>query len=128
MWSVPPVTPCIKSILWRVEKRLSYIEIARCLKVNPSISDNTKNPKYNQFNSVHTHNSIIHILYFGNDFEYKVYIIFLTIIFRNILKTKIPTRAKFAAVTCSMPVQTTVTAVQTCKYSQQKVPIFRKER
>ena len=27
----------IKSVLWRVAKRLSYIEDARCLKVNPQI-------------------------------------------------------------------------------------------
>ena len=27
---------CIKSVLWRVPKRLSYIEDARCLKVNKS--------------------------------------------------------------------------------------------
>ena len=33
VWSVPPVTPCIKSVLWRVAKCLSYIEEARCLKV-----------------------------------------------------------------------------------------------
>jgi len=34
VWSVPPVTPCIQSVLWRVTKRLSYIEDARCLKVH----------------------------------------------------------------------------------------------
>jgi len=39
----------------------------------------------------------MHILQFGNGFECKVYIIFLTITFRNILKTKIPTRERFAA-------------------------------
>ena len=34
----------IKSVLWRVAKRLSYIEVARCLKVNtcsPSPSRST---------------------------------------------------------------------------------------
>jgi len=30
------LTKYIKSILWRVAKRLSYIEDARCLKVNKS--------------------------------------------------------------------------------------------
>jgi len=30
----------IKSALWRVEKRLSYIEKARCLKVNKRIREN----------------------------------------------------------------------------------------
>ena len=29
----------IKSVLWRVAKRLSYIEKARCLKVNSSDTD-----------------------------------------------------------------------------------------
>ena len=33
VWSVPSVTPCIKSVLWRVAKCLSYTEEARCLKV-----------------------------------------------------------------------------------------------
>ena len=30
----------IKSVLWRVSKCLSYIEEARCLKVNQSLLDN----------------------------------------------------------------------------------------
>ena len=34
VWHIPPGTPCIKSILWKVVKHLSYIEEARCLKVN----------------------------------------------------------------------------------------------
>jgi len=31
----------IKSVLWRVAKRLSYIEDARCLKVNYEIDTNS---------------------------------------------------------------------------------------
>jgi len=35
--SVASGTLCIKSVLWSVAKRLSYIEDARCLKVNEDV-------------------------------------------------------------------------------------------
>jgi hypothetical protein len=48
----------IKSILWRVAKRLSYIEDARCLKVRPKLLHPLQNspsvvPVLSQINPVH---------------------------------------------------------------------------
>ena len=36
----------IKSVLWIVAKRLSYIEVARCLKVKPIFSYGSINEKF----------------------------------------------------------------------------------
>ena len=41
----------IKSVLWRVAKRLSYIEDARCLKVNTSVRIYNKFKNFEQLGS-----------------------------------------------------------------------------
>ena len=40
----------IKSVLWRVAKRLSYIEDARCLKVKADADTNTNSEQWTSMN------------------------------------------------------------------------------
>jgi len=62
------LTKYIKCVLWRVAKCLSYIEDARCLKVN---DDNQQtvvpicvNPKYGNGSYTHAHSNVISTIYF----------------------------------------------------------------
>jgi hypothetical protein len=50
---------CIKNVLWRAAKRLSYIEDARCLKVNMYCTSNNRSQRTDACGTTNNTSSVV---------------------------------------------------------------------